>query len=429
MEGPQRQLDRFCAAAGDGNGKEVQQSALGLVSCLLRDVLPSGFDDEAGEARSDVFFGKHWSCKHDGNSLVRSVHTSYGEVIARREDVVSARRSSMRTFSLPAGIGLTGSASSFQGSSMSATRRQVLLGSAATFLVTPAFGQAAAQAAKGEPVYIGVSGPLTGPNAQYGAQWKQGFDLALDEINGDGGIKGRPLAYLFEDSQSDPRQSVAVAQKFVADKRIAVEFGDFSSPASMAASPIYQRAKLVQFGFTNSHPDFTKGGDYMWSTSISQSDQQPLLAEYAIKLGLKRLAVVHLNTDWGRTSKELFVKAAQEHGVPVVAAEGYMPDEKDHRSMLVRVRDANPDGVILISYYADAALIARQVRTTGLKQPMVAVSSVYSPKLLELGGDAVNGLYTQSNFFPGLKRPDVQQFVHGFQAKYGQEPDAFAAYA
>ena len=123
---------------------------------------------------------------------------------------------------------------------------------------------------------MGVSGPLTGPNAQYGAQWKQGFDLALDEINGDGGIKGRPLAYIFEDSQSDPRQSVAVAQKFVADPKIVVELGDFSSPASMAASPIYQRGRLVQFGFTNSHPDFTKGGDYMWSNSVSQADEQPL---------------------------------------------------------------------------------------------------------------------------------------------------------
>src|SRR5450432_3987352 len=108
MEGPQRQLDRFCATASDVHGKEVQQRALGLVPRVLRDVLPSGLDDEAGEAGSDVL-----SCKHDGNSLVRSVHTSYGDVIARREDVVSARRFSMRTFSLPASIGLTGSASSF----------------------------------------------------------------------------------------------------------------------------------------------------------------------------------------------------------------------------------------------------------------------------------------------------------------------------
>ena len=122
---------------------------------------------------------------------------------------------------------------------------------------------------------------------------------------GGGGINGRKLAYSFEDSQSDPRQSVAIAQKFVSDPRIVVELGDFSSPASMAASPIYQRGGLVQFGFTNSHPDFTKGGDFMWSTSVSQADEQPLLAAYAVKrLGLKKLAVLHLNTDWGRTSRD-----------------------------------------------------------------------------------------------------------------------------
>src|ERR1700677_2764398 len=179
---------------------------------------------------------------------------------------------------------------------------------------------ALAQAASGEPVTIGVSGPLTGQNAQYGAQWKKGFDLALDEVNAKGGVKGRPLQYVFEDSQADPRQTVAIAQKFVSDPKIVVELGDFSSTASMAASPIYQRAGLVQFGFTNSHPDFTKGGDCMWSTSISQADEQPKLAAYAIKdLGLQKLAVLHLNTDWGRTSSDLFVKAAKDAGGTIVA--------------------------------------------------------------------------------------------------------------
>jgi branched-chain amino acid transport system substrate-binding protein len=314
---------------------------------------------------------------------------------------------------------------------MSAVNRRLVLGAAAALAATAA-GSAWAQTgpAKGEPVYLGVSGPLTGPNAQYGAQWKQGFDLALDEINGAGGIKGRPLAYIFDDTQSDPRQSVAVAQKFVADPRIVAELGDFASPASMAASPIYQKAGLVQFGFTNSHPDFTKGGDYMWSNSVSQSDEQPLSAAYAVKrLGLKRIAVLHLNTDWGRTSKDIFVKAAKDLGAEVVAVEGYMPDEKDFRSTLVRVRDAKPDGLMLISYYSDAALIARQVKQAGMKLPMVAASSVYSPKLIELGGDAVEGMFTASRYFPDDPRPDVRKFVAAFKAKYNKEPDAFNAYA
>src|ERR1700756_3691247 len=273
-------------------------------------------------------------------------------------------------------------------------RRSFVKGSLAAMLAGTA-GPRAAFAVSSEPITLGVSGPLTGPNAQYGTQWKQGFDLALDEIEAAGGINGRKLVYTFEDSQSDPRQSVAIAQKFVSDLKIVMELGDFSSPASMAASPIYQRGKLVQFGFTNSHPDFTKGGDYMWSNSVSQADEQPLSAAYAVKrLGLKRIAVLHLNTDWGRTSKDVFVKAAKDLGAEIVATEGYMADEKDFRSTLVRVRDAKPDGLMLISYYSDGALIARQVKQAGLNLPMVAASSVYSPEFIELGGDAVEGVYT-----------------------------------
>src|SRR3977135_2483357 len=139
------------------------------------------------------------------------------------------------------------------------SRRTLVKGSLAAFATGAAMSRPAL-AQSSEPLALGVSGPLTGPNAQYGAQWKQGFDLALDEIHAAGGINGRKLVYTFEDSQSDPRQSVAIAQKFVSDPKIVMELGDFSSPASMAASPIYQRAGLVQFGFTNSHPDFTKGG-------------------------------------------------------------------------------------------------------------------------------------------------------------------------
>ncbi|CAN7774443.1 ABC transporter substrate-binding protein [Variovorax sp. LjRoot175] len=307
-------------------------------------------------------------------------------------------------------------------------RQTFLRLAAAALLLAPALSIAAPAA--GEPVWFGVSGPLTGQNAQYGAQWKAGFDLALDDINANGGIHGRPLAYVFEDSQSDPRQSVGLAQKFVNDKRIKIELGDFSSPASMAASPIYQRAGLVQLGFTNSHPDFTKGGDFIWSPSISQADAQPLLADLAVKtLGFKRVAVLYLNTDWGRTSRDVFVKAAEARGAQVAITEGYQPDEKDFRSTLVRVRDANPDGVVLISYYPDGALIAGQVRNVGLRQPIAASGSVYSPKFIELGGAAVNGIHTNTSFFPDEPRAEVQDFVKRFRAKYGKEPDAFNAYA
>lgn len=303
--------------------------------------------------------------------------------------------------------------------------------------VTPASNAApaapAAPAANGtDPIVIGVSGPLTGPAAQYGADWKKGFDLAIEEINAKGGIKGRKLQYVFEDTQADPKQSVVIAQKFVADPKIVVELGDFASGASMAASPIYQRAGLVQFGFTNSHPNFTKGGDYMWSTSVTQADASPVLADFAAKeLGLKKVAVLHQNSDWGKSSAELFNAHAKEIGLEVVATEGYLTDEKDFKSTLTRVKSAQPEGLVLFSYETDGALIAQQLAQTDLKVPIVGGASLHSPDYLKLGGDAVNGSYILAEFDPNDTRPEVVQFVKAYKAKYGAdaEPEFFAAHA
>jgi branched-chain amino acid transport system substrate-binding protein len=297
-----------------------------------------------------------------------------------------------------------------------------------------AAGKAAAQAATPDttdPILIGVSGPLTGPAAQYGLQWKKGFDLALDEINGAGGINGRKLAYDFQDSQSDPKQSVVIAQKFVADPRIVVELGDFSSTASMAASPIYQRGQLLQFGFTNSHPDFTKaGGDYTWSTSVTQAQASPALADFAVTtLGLKRLAVFQQNSDWGKATNDLFAKRVTELGATIVATQTYLPDEKDFRSALTSVKDAKPDGIILISYQADGALIAQQVRDAGLTVPLVGSAAIQSPDYTKLGGKAAEGTYVLGEFLITDPRPEVQAFVKKYKAKYNEDPDLFATLA
>jgi branched-chain amino acid transport system substrate-binding protein len=282
-----------------------------------------------------------------------------------------------------------------------------------------------------EPIVIGVSGPLTGPNAQYGAQWKKGFDLALEEINGAGGIDGRPLQYDFQDSQSDPKQSVVVAQKFVADPRIVVELGDFSSTASMAASKIYQRGGLVQFGFTNSHPDFTyAGGDYTWSTSVTQAQASPALADFAITtLGLKKLAVFQIENDWGKSTIDLFSKRVSELGGEIVTTQSYLPDETDFRTALTTVKDANPDGIILISYQADGALIAQQAREAGITVPLVGSASLQSPDFIKLGGSAVEGAYILGEFLTTDPRPEVQKFVKTYKEKYNEEPDLFATLA
>jgi branched-chain amino acid transport system substrate-binding protein len=298
---------------------------------------------------------------------------------------------------------------------------------ASLFLVGALGGILAAQSV--EPIIVGVSGPLTGPNAQYGIAWKKGFDLALDEINGAGGIKGRPLQYVFTDTQNDPRQTVAAAQKYIADPRIVIATGDFSSTSSMAASALYQRAGLVQFGFNNSSPVFTNGGDYIWSNSPSQSNEAPAHAAYVAALGLKKVAVFQLNTDWGKATGDLTIAALKKDGVEVALLETYLPDEKDFKPGITKAKASDIDGIVLISYVNDASLLVQQIRGQGIAVPIVSNGSQATADFPKLAGGAAEGVFVAGDFAPDDPRPEVQTFAKKWKAKYNEELDYFAVQA
>ncbi len=287
----------------------------------------------------------------------------------------------------------------------------------------------AAAPAPSAPVMIGVSGPLTGPAAQYGAQWKKGFDLALDEINV-AGVNGRKIAYVFEDTQADPKQSVVIAQKFVNDNSLVMEIGDFASGASMAASPIYQKAGMLQFGFTNSHPDFTKGGDYMWSNSVTQDEASPVLADYVSQqLKVKNVAVAYVNTDWGVSSHAIFAKKAQALGLNVVAAEKYAADEKDFAPTLTRIRDAKPEALVLFSLLADGSQMVLAADKLGLGLPLIAGSSMHDQNFVKVAGKAAEGFHLKGQFTLDDPRAEVQSFIKAYKSKYNEDPNFFAAHS
>jgi branched-chain amino acid transport system substrate-binding protein len=308
------------------------------------------------------------------------------------------------------------------------TRRHFIASSAALVggLALAACGSTAS-AGSSDPIIFGVSGPFTGNNAEYGQTWKKAWQLILDDVNGKGGINGRKLQLNYQDSQADPKQSVLIAQKFANDQTILAELGDFASPASMAASSIYERAGLVQFGFTNSHPKFTLGGDHMFSTSVTQSVAAVDMAKHSVQeLKGTRQAVLYLDTDWGKTTSSIYIPAAQQAGAQIVFSQSYLSTEKDFRALLLQVRAANPDLIVLHSYYNDAALIIQQARLVGITAPIFADGSAYSPQLISLAGSAANGVILTAEFLPTDPRPEVQAFVKAYEKRYNAVPDGFA---
>lgn len=312
------------------------------------------------------------------------------------------------------------------------TRRRFLTGTAsisAAALLASCGSIVSSTSPNTSTIQYGISGPFTGNAAEYGATWKKAFGLALNEINGSGGVLGRKVELVYEDTQADPKQSVTVAQKFVGNSAILAELGDLASAASIAASPIYQRAKLVQFGFQNSAPAFTTEGNFMFSTTPTENQQTSYLAEVAVKQVGRKQVVLYQDSAWGQSTQSAYISSARSNGGEILFAQGYLTTETDFRPLLIKARDANPDVVVLLSYYNDGALLTQQARSVGLKAKIVADDGCYSPQFITLGGAATNGVVLTTPFFPTDSRPTVQAFVKAYRNLYQEDPNLFAIMA
>lgn len=270
-----------------------------------------------------------------------------------------------------------------------------------------------------DTVYFGVSAAITGQYAQYGEQFKKAFDLAAEEINAAGGINGRPVALKYEDSQSDPKQSVAVAQKFVGDSQVSLVFGDYSSAASIPASPLYAAGKLLQYGFNNSNPAFTsKGTEYQWSTSITTNATYEWEASYIKSRGVKSVGVTYLNTaDWGIPAFNAFKAKAEQVGLTITNAEGVLDTSDDYRPSLTKAVAGQPDAFVHIGYGPDAAKLVTQLRAIGYKGQFYGGQDEKS----FVGTPDAEGSIVGAQFVETSTAPAVQSFVKAFKAKYPNE--------
>ena len=284
----------------------------------------------------------------------------------------------------------------------------------------------------GEPISVGLSAPLTGNYSEYGTNWQKAIQIAVEKINAKGGIKGRPLEIVAEDSKSDPKDSAQIAQKFSSDPKIVATIGDFTSTACMAAQPIYDRAGVVQLSPTASHPDFAPKSQWSFGIIGTQAAEGPFMANYTVKReGKKRIAVLYINNDWGIAAQEQYVKKAKDLGADVVAVDSYFDRDKDFTAVLTKLRGAKPDALYIATMYNDGALMSKQREKLGWSDVAVfGPGSLYSPKLLELGGSSVEGLHTSTIFLENDPRPEVQEFVKAFKARNnGVAPNMFAAIA
>lgn len=283
--------------------------------------------------------------------------------------------------------------------------------------------------AQTEEVVIGVLAPLTGNYATGGQSVANGAELAVNEANASGKYNVR-FVLQKEDTQADQMRALNAINKLIEFDQVTAIVGPMLSGVALTAGPIAQEAGVPFITPAATALAVSEIGDYQFRNVITNDVQAQQMAEYAVRgLGMKRLAVMYTNNDYGVGLLHEFEQAVKAHGGEVVAVESYLDGDTIFSAQLTNIAARNPDGLYVAGYYTEAALIAQQAAFQGLDVRIMGADALDSPGLVELGGAAVEGVLFTSGFYPDTEDALNWEFVASYEAAYGRKPDMLAANA
>jgi branched-chain amino acid transport system substrate-binding protein len=276
-------------------------------------------------------------------------------------------------------------------------------------------------------IKIGVILELTGPLSRLGERSKRGMEMAVEEINSSGEVKGSKINLIVEDTKSDPKEGVAAFLKLINTYHIPVVTGATGSSIVMACAPIANEKKVVLFSTGATSPLITKAGDYIFRNRLSGEAEVKAMAEFAIKkLNIKKIAVLYVNTDYGVGNKDVFKRTYEDLGGKVLLSEGFDQGESDFRAHLAKIKKLPIEGVYIIAV-GENGYILRQAKEMGINVQFLSTVGIEGPDVLKIAGDAANGvIYTVQKFDPSSS-DKTKRFSQKYFNKYGEEPDLFAA--
>jgi len=280
-------------------------------------------------------------------------------------------------------------------------------------------------------IKIGAAEALTGNASQYGVPIRRGFELALSEINGSGGINGDKLALIVEDEQGKKEEAINVFKKLIFQDRVLLLFGPTLSNSAQASDPVAQAAKVVVFGTSNTADGITSIGNYVFRNSVTEADILPVTLKIAgQKTGFKKVAVLYGNDDiFTKSGYDNFRKALRELKVPVTTTETFAKGDVDFKPQLTKIKASNADAIVLSALVAEGAPIMAQARQLGITLPFIGGNGMNSPRVFELAKDYSDNLWVGSPWSVENPASENKRFIAAYQKSHGALPDQFAAQA
>lgn len=280
-------------------------------------------------------------------------------------------------------------------------------------------------------ILVGVYNSFTGSTATFGISTRKGTEMAAAEINASGGIMGKKVRLLMEDDEGKPEEAQTAVTKLITRDRVIAVIGETASSRSLAAAPVCQQNQVPMISPSSTNPKVTQVGNYIFRVCFIDPFQGDVMARFAANsLKLKKVAILRdIKNDYSVGLADVFARSYVKLGGQISGNESYSEGDTDFSAQLTSLKATRPEAIFVPGYYTEVGLIARQARKLEITVPLLGGDGWESPKLWEIGGQAVNGCYYSNHYSQQDPSPTVQNFISRFKVRYNEMPDAVAALA
>ncbi len=264
-----------------------------------------------------------------------------------------------------------------------------------------------------ETIKIGSILPLTGDVANIGLSTRDAINLAVEEINSQGGINGKKLEVIYEDGKCNAKDAAEAGNKLINVDKVQLIIGGLCSGETLAVAPAAEQNKVAMLSPCSSAPKVSDAGDYIFRDYPSDTFQGSFAAEYAYnKLNVRKVALLNTIGDWGSGLKDKFKQRFLQLGGHIVAEESFEQDATDMRGQLTKIKAANPELIYMPAYTQGASLILKQAKELGITTKMLGGDGSDDPAVIQTAGNAAEG------FQFTVASPGTTAFEEKFRSKF-----------
>ncbi|WP_157993043.1 ABC transporter substrate-binding protein [Leucobacter luti] len=277
---------------------------------------------------------------------------------------------------------------------------------------------------------LGYTATLSGDFASYGLEMREGIDLAIEEINAEGGVLGRDLTTEVVDDEGKPANGPVIAQEMCDNAEIPAVLGFSFSSVALSGLPIYTQCGLPIVASAVTSPELSGASDIFFRTVFTDAYQGAEAASFiSANRGVKKVAVLYQQDDYGKGVADAFTAGIEEAGGEVTSSQAYQLGTVNFGSTVDAALKDNPDAVFIGGFYTEAGKIVTQIRDAGSELPIFASDGAASPLFIDLAGDNAEGVEVYAAFSASDPRAESSGFVESFSTKYDKEPSSWAALA